>query len=99
MVDCNIFATNRQASFSEEPRTYAASRRMAAGARGASFETRRSLSSGRRSRTRWTPLFGMRAACSLPHPHPVMADAPLAAVGVAEQAGGGEEEPAPAAHP
>src|SRR5665213_2398081 len=28
-----------------------------------------------------------------------MADAPFAAVGVAEQARGGEEEPAPAAHP
>src|SRR5258708_18805986 len=31
--------------------------------------------------------------------HPIMADAPFAAVGVAEQACGGEEEPAPAAHP
>src|SRR5260370_21094573 len=31
--------------------------------------------------------------------HPVMADAPFAAVGVAEQASGGEEEPAPAPHP
>src|ERR1700761_9430367 len=35
----------------------------------------------------------------LRRPHPVMADAPLAAGGVAEQARGGEEEPAPAPHP
>src|ERR1700712_172917 len=31
--------------------------------------------------------------------HSVMADAPFAAVGVTEQAGGGEKEPAPAPHP
>src|SRR5579863_4768259 len=31
--------------------------------------------------------------------HPVMADAPFAPRGVAEQAGGGEKEPAPAPHP
>src|SRR5271168_5091276 len=31
--------------------------------------------------------------------HPVMTDPPFAAVGVAEQAGGGEEEPAPAPYP
>src|SRR5438067_1633324 len=31
--------------------------------------------------------------------HPVMADAPFAAIGVTEQARGGEEEPAPAPHP
>src|SRR3984957_10417486 len=35
----------------------------------------------------------------LPCLHPVMADAPFAAVGIAEQPRGGEEEPAPAPHP
>src|SRR6202012_3486837 len=35
----------------------------------------------------------------LNHLHPVMADAPFAPVGVAEQAGCREEEPAPAPHP
>src|SRR4030081_1210826 len=35
----------------------------------------------------------------LRRPHPIMTDAPFTAVGVAEQACGGEEEPAPAPHP
>src|SRR3954470_4138443 len=39
-----------------------------------------------------------RAAFS-PHPHPVMADPPFAAAGVAEPSGGGEKEPAPTPHP